>query len=163
MESHAIPVYCSVLRNFAQSHNEILLISNGRIAIANLVAARHVVQLEDFLLHSKRDRMELSYCFLATMFLQFRIPLELLDRIIQERQDRHRKRMLEELPEARPGARTDLTSDHDDQRLSHGTKLRLRAIKERAPAIVRHLYEEELIGVEAAVSLSQTEFSNSQM
>ncbi len=40
---------------------------------------------------------------------------------------------------------------HD--RSGHAMKTRLRAIKERAPEIVRQLYEQDLIGVEAAASM----------
>lgn len=78
---------------------------------------------------------------------------EALDQIIQERLERQRRQKLEGVPEAKPGTRTDLTSAHDEPRLgrAESTTKRLRAIKDRAPAIVRQFYEDNLIGeIEAA-------------
>ena len=49
-------------------------------------------------------------------------------------------------------------SHHGDgnyyDRTGEATRVRERAITERAPAIVRHLYEQDLIGIEAAARLS---------
>lgn len=76
--------------------------------------------------------------------------IEILNRIIEERLERQRQKKLEELPKAVPGARTDLTSHHGDERLRSKatesmTNYRLRAIK-RAPLIVGYLYENNLLG-----------------